>query len=977
MFLLFVPIVFGSGSLHTDSLLPTTFDLCGNYQQYVTITAHNITNNENTTLTSVNAKLYITGNSGLSFVTPQTVNLGNIGPLIQYSGSPSWTVQCNGPNEGTYTGYINYSTQNGYKASSYDEAVTVLTVHDSSQIQANISIVEDSQQQGETEYSIIGDNTPSIWVTTSKNAVCKGTLDQDESYQNMDFLFYGIQKKHNYTFTNPLSEGEHIVYVKCKDNLDNIMPNSVLVNFIVDTAGPEITVVEPGPVVVAEYTELKVTVNEESECRYDDDDDSFDDMEEFVTENSNTFSTQLTELEEEEYLFYVKCKDNVENIVTKEIEFEVILPPKAEIILETPPPLSAGTYELRLFTSKKLRTIPELKYSFTDETKFERHINLEKKDGYYKGHIIIEESDQTRSGVFSFRGYDLKGIEGTEITDGAIFLVDTVKPAAPQSVEAVSSKEGIILKWYYEGEKPDHYNIYRSTSQGVGYINNYDTTNLEEYIDEDVSLNQLYYYKVAAVDKAGNVGPLSKEINVYSESGSTQQSSQTNTKNTPTPDTREWKEETEKDLDTLLIDLDYALNNLKDQATREAAVDDISLVKEVQDATSAAEKQLSQLENLDLQKVSDTDLRTILSKADALVARTRKTTPQSLELDKSTSVLQSITDSDVELAVSELMKTSNYSDSQISSYSREMQKINDNVEVETEIKTITIEYIDETTERRVLVDKKFSYQRPDEISNVLAIEIIPKTVAGDISSIDIKTPDYVVLKQDPMIMWHYDTLSYDKENIKYVVLANDNSESAKDTKTVILVDPIYVINEKSLITGFSVFISRISQTGFEIFGVILGVVIVLGLGMYYLVVINDVDLSSYVERIPFVKNKQKKVKKVVEPKKLEEKVEEKPDFIEKPKENRFDYIFQSDNPIKTIPEQYFHVRNGDVIRSITEIPDVVSNLDEFTFYYHVQENGNDFADWVETVYHNVELADLIRKAGSREELLGLFRDLMN
>ena len=52
-----------------------------------------------------------------------------------------------------------------------------------------------------SDYPIISDNTPTIEVNTNKNAICKGSLDVDEAYENMDFIFYGTQKEHDYDKT--------------------------------------------------------------------------------------------------------------------------------------------------------------------------------------------------------------------------------------------------------------------------------------------------------------------------------------------------------------------------------------------------------------------------------------------------------------------------------------------------------------------------------------------------------------------------------------------------------------------------------------------------------------------------------------------------------------------------------------------------------------------------------------------------------
>lgn len=189
------PIAIGSGSIQTVVFTPSAADMCGESLQYVTFTAAGILNMENTTLTSVTARLIITGNPGLSFITPQDINMGNINPLSQAPGSLSWTVQCNSPVQGTYTAYINYSSANGYKATSAGEATSIITVHDSQPFLGNITLVEgNSTSQGQQEARVINDNMPTIKVITTRNSLCKGSLGHDEAYQVWISTFSACKK---------------------------------------------------------------------------------------------------------------------------------------------------------------------------------------------------------------------------------------------------------------------------------------------------------------------------------------------------------------------------------------------------------------------------------------------------------------------------------------------------------------------------------------------------------------------------------------------------------------------------------------------------------------------------------------------------------------------------------------------------------------------------------------------------------------
>ncbi|HEX9318162.1 MAG TPA: fibronectin type III domain-containing protein [Nitrososphaeraceae archaeon] len=83
------------------------------------------------------------------------------------------------------------------------------------------------------------------------------------------------------------------------------------------------------------------------------------------------------------------------------------------------------------------------------------------------------------------------------------------------SVSTVSSSQ-LNLGWTKNTASDlDHYNIYRGTSSGFsvtpGSTTPTGTSTTNSYSNTGLSPSTKYYYKVAAVDKAGNVGPLSSE----------------------------------------------------------------------------------------------------------------------------------------------------------------------------------------------------------------------------------------------------------------------------------------------------------------------------------------------------------------------------------------------------------------------------------------------------------------------------------
>jgi len=106
---------------------------------------------------------------------------------------------------------------------------------------------------------------------------------------------------------------------------------------------------------------------------------------------------------------------------------------------------------------------------------------------------------------------DVSDTVGNRATAGWSFTVDTTPPALVTGVKvsALSSSQ-LDVSWTANTELDlDHYNVYRSTSGGPYNLIASTTTNL--YSDTGLTASTTYYYKVTAVDKAGNEGIPSSE----------------------------------------------------------------------------------------------------------------------------------------------------------------------------------------------------------------------------------------------------------------------------------------------------------------------------------------------------------------------------------------------------------------------------------------------------------------------------------
>ena len=70
-------------------------------------------------------------------------------------------------------------------------------------------------------------------------------------------------------------------------------------------------------------------------------------------------------------------------------------------------------------------------------------------------------------------------------------------------------------------------------------------------------------------------------------------------------------------------------------------------------------------------------------------------------------------------------------------------------------------------------------------------------------------------------------------------------------------------------------------------------------------------------------------------------------------------------------EKAFITHNHETIRDLTELRDFLSKAPDKVFSYHVNQEKNDFENWIRHVLKNEELADLIRKKKSREDYIRL------
>ncbi|HGJ66576.1 TPA: hypothetical protein ENS27_14525 [bacterium] len=75
--------------------------------------------------------------------------------------------------------------------------------------------------------------------------------------------------------------------------------------------------------------------------------------------------------------------------------------------------------------------------------------------------------------------------------------------------------------------------------------------------------------------------------------------------------------------------------------------------------------------------------------------------------------------------------------------------------------------------------------------------------------------------------------------------------------------------------------------------------------------------------------------------------------------------------IELTPDKYFVLCNGNTIKDYRELAALLETIGDDVFFYHVNSERNDFANWIRDVFGEEELAEKIRHSRSRHEMMAL------
>jgi len=528
----------------------------------------------------------------------------------------------------------------------------------------------------------------------------------------------------------------------------------------------------------------------------------------------------LTELVEDVYKYYVRCKDDL-SVESPEMEaiFGVNLPVSAQIILTDGTPVKAGNVEVKVITSKILSQPPSLSFSL-DGISY-NPVPLIGSGTTWSGFLVISESNEEEVGSFNFQGKDLEGKIGTEITSGGIFLVDTIRPNTITDIKAESFEGRIELSWYTEDfEDVENFNIYRSTSKNLDHADFYATAKDSEFVDTSVENGKTYYYKVSSIDAADNEGGLSPEV--YATA------------------LLEDVELVESGLearffgvvDNFISEIDFLIDNAKSVksnfeskgGSERELYDDLRLGREIDSAESELVSLQREIVNYKQQSLSEDELNKKLNAGKLKMNTIKKKIPDNIIVISEKSRVGDVSENDLMVLLLELAP-----DISDSTAKKTQDKSFDSVE-ESEFKVerkgynLEIVYLDGSTEDFSLIKAIISSTLGSD-DNISIVEFIPDFFAESVSSVEVKNTNYEVLNDKPIISFVSDT-----EEIVYMREGHADLNKIDEIKTILLHE--HIETEKApIFTGYFAFVNFSEAKNY--FGVVVGVLIVSSLTGYF------------------------------------------------------------------------------------------------------------------------------------------------
>lgn len=564
-----------------------------------------------------------------------------------------------------------------------------------------------------------------------------------------------------------------------------------------------ILLASPSGVVSTSDVQIRVQTDKDARCRYGIEGGGYDTLDfEFSLTGKTQHREMISAIEQGLRQYHVICKDRDGYEAKTQISFEVDTPPFANIRLNPSPPLKEGVVDVSLETSEELKDAPSLNYSFDGSTQMSITL-VRSSSRTWDGYLLIPATGDERIGSFTFFATDLSGNAGTEIHEGGSFLVDTEPPEAPSALVA-TEEEGIIqLEWYHKGDDADHYNIYRS-SLSSDLTQSYRSTPDTFFLDAAPPRGATYFYRVTAVDSAGNEGGFSDVVHVSGEGGLYLDADE---KESFIPeDDRSPSGSDLADLissvEALREELNSRRDNFKEKHGKEAGILGIDAL--IRDKKTELLKLQNELKSLRSQNLDDDAAKTARDAAIEKMMDIKKSIPVAIASLGEKDIPFNRPSRDDLFSIVERFRSKERIRPISDDKYVEIGMYQEQLDVRTTLQHINIQYLDGSTKKATLIQKKVTLREGEWSKGSLLLENIPKAVAQQSNNVTFEG-DVEVIDDDPLFAVR--TTGRGEQTVRYLVDGHINEEKAKGLLTIFLPEGAESVTSSSgnSLTGFSIF----------------------------------------------------------------------------------------------------------------------------------------------------------------------------
>ncbi|MFW6230671.1 MAG: hypothetical protein ACOC32_01465, partial [Nanoarchaeota archaeon] len=443
-------------------------------------------------------------------------------------------------------------------------------------------------------------------------------------------------------------------------------------------------------------------------------------------------------------------------------------------------------------------------------------------------------------------------------------------------IESLSNGD-IRLEWDYdEVDQADveTYVVYRSLAPGVTTLDYYDETESTGFIDEDTRDNTVYYYKIAAVDAAGNKGFLSRELQAVSSGGS-QDYAPASPSSSGSGSSGSSSGGLKRNLVPLVDDAIAEYGHLKKTADDavlhfrgaksldEGIIEDLGLLRRASSAKGNIYSYMKQLEDLKKNDLSKEDLENEIRSLELKLESSRSRLPVKASLIKEEDTQNTAEMPDLQDALDALLNLFRIIDLDQdirSEYLRESSELNDKFSVNGTAKIIVVTFSDGSTEELLLVKKSLEQASEEQVdtTNIILIEDVSDLAKLDRVTFVDERPE--TMSSDGLVKLPF------REEITYHIKGNFKDLASYDATTVILDNyklyfdeignpPAQPKKEKQSFLNANVVKDIIPKgSGGQMAGILAGILLVGALGFYYF----TMDSPDGIKRVFKKKSKESK-----------------------------------------------------------------------------------------------------------------------